>query len=166
VQRKFFPLDKNYVLEQVQLSLQHDLLHYLVDYVKVEYLLHHNPLGLIDETVQRIQQHRQQDYPRLYEFYVTLSGIFRFRYYAHNQLSFIFSGEDPTEVYAREWTTTFKTWVREMCRHRQFLMGILELTVFYPSEDEARFIGNRLQAFVASFFDVKIHPQKGILKSA
>ena len=166
MQRKFFPLDKNYVLEQVQLLLQDDLLRYLVDFVKVEYLLHHNPLGLVDETVQRIRQHQPDNLAPLSEFYITLAGIFRYRYYHSNQLSFIFSGEEPDAVYRREWTTAFKSWVKEMCRHRQFIMGILELTVFYPSEDEARFIGNRLQSFLATFFEVKIHPQKGILKSA
>ncbi len=166
MQRKFFPLDKNYVLEQVQLSLQHELLSYLVDFVKVEYLLYHNSLGLVDETVQRIQQHRAGSLSPLHEFYVTLAGIFRYHYYRDNQLRFIFSGEEPDEVYKREWTLAFKAWVKEMCRHRQFIMGILELTVFYPPTDEARFIGNRLQAFLAEFFEIKIHPQKGILKSA
>jgi hypothetical protein len=166
VQRKFFPLDKNYVLEQVQLALQKDLLQYLTDFVKVEYLLQHNPLGLVDETVKRIQQHSSDNFHRLHDFYLLMCGIFRYRYYRDNQLSFIFSGEEPDEVYAREWTKEFKSWVRQLSLHKQFLMGVLELTVFYPSDDEARFIGNRLQAFVAAHFDIKIHPQKGIRKLA
>jgi hypothetical protein len=41
---------------------------------------------------------------------------------------------------------------------------VLELTVFYPQDDEANFIGNRLNTFVTQFFELKIHPQKGILK--
>lgn len=166
MQRKFFPLDKNYVLEQVQLALEQDLLHYLTDFVKVEYLLRHNPLGLVDETVARIQQHKSTDFHRLHEFYLLLSGIFRYRYYRDNQLTFIFSGEEPDELYAREWTREFKSWMRQLAQYKQFLMGVLELTVFYPPDDEARFIGNRLQEFVASFFDIKVHPQKGIQKSA
>jgi hypothetical protein len=36
VLRKFFPLDKNYILEEAQLSLEHTLLQYLVDFVKIE----------------------------------------------------------------------------------------------------------------------------------
>lgn len=166
MQRKFFPLDKNYILEQVQLALEQELLHYLIDFVKVEYLLRHNPLGLVDETVERIKQHRAEEYSRLHDFYLMLAGIFRFRYYRDNQLTFIFSGEEPDEVYAREWAIEFKSWVRQLSQHKQFLMGVLELTVFYPSDDEARFIGNRLQAFAASFFEIRIHPQKGIQKSA
>jgi hypothetical protein len=46
VQRKFFPRDKNYVLEDAQLSLENPLMTYLVDFVKVEHLLHNNPLGI------------------------------------------------------------------------------------------------------------------------
>lgn len=164
--RKFFPLDKNYVLEQAQLSLADSLLDYLIDYVKVQYLLQHNPLGLVDETVSRIQQHHSTDLSKLQDFYITLAGIFRFRYYHDNQLEFIFSGEDPYERYCREWTDAFKKWVKQFAQHKNFIMGVLELTVFYPSEAEARFIGNRLTAFATQFFEVKIHPQKGIVKSA
>lgn len=164
--RKFFPLDKNYVLEQAQLSLENSLLEYLVDYVKVQYMLQHNPLGLVDETIQRIQQHESNDFTKLHDFYIALSGIFRFRYYHHNQLEFIFSGEEPFDRYYREWSEEFKKWVRTFSQHNNFIMGVLELTVFYPHEAEAQFIGNRLTTFATQFFEVKIHPQKGIIKSA
>jgi len=166
VVRKFFPLDKNYVLEQAQLTLQAPLLEYLVDYVKVQYMLQHNPLGLVDEIIQRIQDHQTSDYSRLYDFYLTLSGIFRYKYYHDNQLTFIFSGEEPYDRYCREWTEEFRNWTRKFCQQKNFIMGVLELTVFYPHEDEARFIGERLTTFVAQHFDVKLHPQKGIIKSA
>lgn len=164
--RKFFPLDKNYVLEQTQLSLQSSLLEYLVDYVKVQYLLQHNPLGLVDETIERIQKHQSEDFHKLHEFYINLAGIFRFTHYHDNQLTFIFSGEDPADRYEREWAAEFKKWVRSFCQHKNFIMGILELTVFYPKEDEAKFIGERLTTFVTQQFELKIHPQKGIVKSA
>lgn len=164
--RKFFPLDKNYVLEQAQLSLENYLLDYLVDYVKVQYLLQHNPLGLVDETVSRIQNHHTQDFSKLRNFYITLSGIFRYKYYHDNQLTFIFSGEEPYDRYCREWTEEFKAWIRGFCQQKNFIMGILELTVFYPHDDEANFIGERLTTFATQHFEIKIHPQKGIVKSA
>jgi hypothetical protein len=166
VQRKFFPLDKNYVLEQVQLDQEEDLLRYLVDFVKVEYLMRHNPLGLMDETIARILQYHACDFSRLHDLYITLAGVFRFRYYHHNQLSFIFTGEEPCDVYTREWRQTFKKWIKELSRSRQFLLGVLELTVFYPSEHEERFICSRLKASVAGFFELKIHQQSGYLRSA
>ena len=55
--RKFFPRDKNYILEEAQLSLENSLLTYLVDFVKVEYLLQNNPLGIVDDTFLKIQDH-------------------------------------------------------------------------------------------------------------
>lgn len=162
--RKFFPLDKNYVLEQAQLSLQPALLDYLVDFVKVQYMLQYNPLGIVDETVLRIEAHEVTDNTRLNDLYINLMGIFRFRNYHDNQLTFVFDGREPFEKYSEEWETEFKKWARELCQHKNFIWGVLELTVFYPKEDEAQFIGNRLNAFVTQFFELKIHPQKGILK--
>lgn len=163
---KFFPQDKNYVLEEVQLSLEKPLLEYLVDFVKVQYLLQHNPLGIVDETVQRIQHHRSDDFTKLHNFYMVLAGIFRYRYYSDNQLTFIFSGEEPAERYRNEWQTEFKKWIKALCQRKTFLMGVLELTVFYPQEAEARFIGERLAVIAAEFFEVRIHPQKGIVKKS
>lgn len=164
--RKFFPLDKNYVLEDAQLSLERSLLEYLVDYVKVQYMLQYNSLGLVDETVQRIEQHQSNDYSKLSELYITLMGIFRFQYYHDNQLVFSFDGREPFEKYCDEWMVEYKKWVRELCQHKNFIWGVLELTVFYPKEAEAQFIGNRMNVFVSQFFELKIHPLKGILKKS
>ena len=164
--RKFFPLDKNYVLEDAQLSLESSLLEYLVDYIKVQYMLQYNSLGLVDETVQRIEKHESKDYSKLHDLYVNLMGIFRFRNYHDNQLEFGFDGRDPFEKYCEEWSVEYKKWVRELSHHKNFIWGILELTVFYPKEDEAQFIGNRINVFVTQFFELKIHPQKGILKKS
>jgi hypothetical protein len=166
VLRKFFPQDKNYVLEEAQFSLEPPLLSYLVDFVKVEYLLQHNPLGIVDETILRIQRHQTNDLSKLRDFYCVLTGIFRYRYYHDNQLTFIFTGEEPFDRYKKEWDLEFKKWIRALCHRKNFLMGVLELTVFYPQEAEARFIGERLAVIAAEFFDLKIHPQKGILKKS
>ncbi len=127
-------------------------------------MLQYNSLGLIDETVLRIEQHQTKDFSKLNELYVNLMGIFRFRYYHDNQLEFGFDGRDPFEKYCDEWTTEFKKWARELCQQKNFIWGVLELTVFYPKEAEAQFIGNRINVFVSQFFELKIHPQKGILK--
>lgn len=166
VLRKFFPLDKNYVLEEAQLSLESSLLDYLVDYVKVQYMLQYNSLGLVDETVQRIEAHDSKDFSKLNELYLTLMGIFRFKHYHDNQLEFIFDGREPFDRYCEEWSVEFKKWARELCQQKNFIWGVLELTVFYPKEAEAQFIGNRITVFVSQFFEVRIHPQKGILKKS
>jgi len=164
VVRKFFPLDKNYVLEEAQLSLESSLLQYLVDFVKVEYLMQANPLGVMDEMACKIQEHDQSDYRHLHEFYLTLMGIFRYKYYGDNQLEFIFEGRDAFDVYKDEWTRQFKRWTREFCKHPGFLRAVLDLTVFYPVDSPVLMVDNRMNAFLSDFFGVRIHPQRGILR--
>ena len=162
--RKFFPRDKNYILEQAQLSAAQALLHYLVDFVKVEYLMQYNPLGIQDEMAEKIEAHKDPDYRHLHDFYINLAGIFRFNNYSDNQLQFIFDGQNDFEKYSREWTIGFKAWVKEFCKHQNFLRAVLDLTVFYPVDSPLLMVDNRMNAFITQFFEVKIHPQKGILK--
>jgi hypothetical protein len=164
VLRKFFPRDKNYILEQAQLSCEQSLLSYLVDFVKVEYLLRNNPLGIEDDVTIKIKAHAGSDYRHLHEFYFTVMGIFRYAYYADNQLMFDFDGRDPYDKYCEEWSTQFKKWAKEFCRHQNFLRAVLDLTVFYPVDSPVLLMDTRMQTFITQFFEVKIHPQKGILK--
>lgn len=163
--RKFFPLDKNYVLEEAQLSLESSLLQYLVDFVKVEYLLRANPLGVMDEMAQKITAHTHTDYRHLHEFYLTMMGIFRYKYYGDNQLEFIFEGRDAFDVYQEEWSAQFRKWTKQFCQDRNFLRAVLDLTVFYPVDSPVLMVDNRMKAFLAEFFDVKIHPKRGIVRS-
>ncbi len=162
--RKFFPLDKNYILEEAQLSLKQPLLQHLVDFVKVEYLLRCNPLGIVDETALKIQQHTGNDFRHLEEFYITSMGIFRYRYYGDNQLQFLFDGKNDFEKYQQEWSVQFKKWTKEFCKQSNFLRAVLDLTVFYPADSPFLMVDNRMNAFIGQFFEIKIHPQKGIVK--
>lgn len=162
--RKFFPLDKNYVLEEAQLSLESSLLQYLVDFVKVEYLLRCNPLGMMDATALKIQGHHHPDCRHLHEFYVNLMGVFRYKFYSDNQLEFLFEGEDAFRKYQEEWTVQFKDWIKSFCRHHNFLRAVLDLTVFYPADSPVLMVDNRMNAFISQYFEVRFHPQKGITK--
>jgi hypothetical protein len=164
VLRKFFPLDKNYILEEAQLSLKQTLLQHLVDYVKVEYLLKSNPLGIADDAALKIQEHTGTDFRHLEEFYLTVMGIFRYTYYGDNQLTFLFDGKDDFGKYQQEWTQQFKKWTKEFCKQHNFLRAVLDLTVFYPADSPMLMVDNRMNAFISQFFEVKIHPQKGILR--
>ena len=162
--RKFFPLDKNYVLEEAQLSLESPLLQYLVDFVKVEYLLRCNPLGVIYEMAERIQRHQSSDFRHLHEFYVNLMGVFRYKFYGDNQLEFIFEGRDAFLKYQEEWTCQYKSWAKGFRKHQNFLRAVLDLTVFYPADSPVLMVDNRMKAFIDQYFEVKIHPLKGILR--
>jgi hypothetical protein len=162
--RKFFQRDKNYILEKAQLSVENSLLTYLVDFVKVEYLLRTNPLGIADATSERVHRHNGSEYLHLHEFYLILAGVFRLKFYEDNQLAFNFGGGDDSERYREEWQTVFKQWVKELCRHENFIRAVLELTVFYPEDYTPQMAGLRLSTFITKFFDVKIDGQKGLIK--
>lgn len=162
--RKFFPLDKNYVLEEAQLSLENSLLQYLVDFVKVEYLLRSNPLGMMDAMATRIQEHQTSDFRHLHEFYVNLMGVFRYKYYSDNQLQFIFEGKDAFHLYQEEWSRQFRTWTKAFCKHHNFLRAVLDLTVFYPADSPVLMVDNRMNAFILQYFEVRIDPRKGITR--
>jgi hypothetical protein len=162
--RKFFPLDKNYVLEEAQLCLRNSLLYYLVDFVKVEYLLKNNPLGIADDMSEKIRTHTSMDFRHLHDFYIVLAGIFRYNNYSDNQLQFIFDGKDDFRKYQEEWSAQFKRWTKEFCQHPNFLRAVLDLTVFYPADSPVLMVDNRMNAFIAQHFEIRIHPQKGIQK--
>ncbi|HEX5171362.1 MAG TPA: hypothetical protein VFW11_19430 [Cyclobacteriaceae bacterium] len=164
--RKFFPRDKNYILEQAQLSLEQSLLNYLLDFVKVEYLLRNNSLGIDDNLSRTIKQHNTDDYRHLHEFYFSLMAIFRFEFYGDNQLVFDFDGKEPFERYRDEWSVQFKKWTKEFCKHQNFLRAVLDLTVFYPVDSAVLLMDTRMQTFISQFFGVKIHPQKGISRKS
>ena len=162
--RKFFPLDKNYVLEEAQLSLEPTLLQYLVDFVKVEYLLRSNPLGMMDDTAMKIQEHTTADFRHLHEFYVNLMGVFRFEYYGDNQLEFIFEGKDAFRKYQEEWSCQFRQWTKGFCKYHNFLRAVLDLTVFYPIDSPVLMVDGRMNAFIHQYFEVKIDSRKGIIR--
>jgi hypothetical protein len=164
VLRKFFPLDKNYILEEAQLSLEQSLLQHLVDFVKIQYLLQNNPLGIEDELTEKIHAHGSNDFRHLHEFYLNLMGIFRFTHYSDNQLTFLFDCSDDFKKYQDEWIVQFKKWSKEFCRHHNFLRAVLDLTVFYPVDSPVLMVDNRMNAFIAQYFSIKIHPEKGIVK--
>ncbi len=162
--RKFFPRDKNYILEEAQLSLENSLLTYLVDFVKIEYLLQNNPLGIVDDTFLKIQEHSSHNHNHLSEFYINLAGVFRYLYYYDNQLEFSFDGQEEFVKYQNQWSKVFKAWTRDLCKHDNFRRAVLELTVFYPDDYTPQMAGLRLSTFITKFFEVKIDIQKGIVK--
>jgi hypothetical protein len=161
---KFFPRDKNYILKEAQISLEENLLRYLVDFVKVEYLMRYNPLGISDETSRKIEEHSSNNFSHLHEFYINLAGVYRYTFYSDNQLEFIFDGRDDFEKYREEWEMMFRKWIKDFCKHENFIRAVLELTVFYPDDYTPQMAGLRMSAFITKHFEVKIDPQKGIVR--
>jgi hypothetical protein len=104
--RKFFPLDKNYLLEEAQLALQDALLDQLVENVKAHHQAIHNPLGLDDSFTSRLKAYKSKNRKPLYSFYQNLAGVYRYKF-GENQLGFVWDGRDHSQIYKEEWTQIF-----------------------------------------------------------
>ena len=159
--RKFFPLDKNYLLEEAQLSLQDDLLTQLIDQVKLEFEHRTNPLGLLDGFSSKIKAYRCQNLKPLYNFYQNMAAVYRFKY-SDNQLEFVWDGRDHQEKYKAEWSSSFQEWINEFCKQELFVQAVLDLTVFLPDNRHADLVENRMNNFMLRQFGVKLHKTKGL----
>ncbi len=163
--RKFFPHDKNYLLEDAQLRLRDRLLTILIDKAIATYQRVNNPLGLNDAFSERIASYFPKSLDALYPFYDTLAGVYRFKF-GENQLSFLWDGREHNEKYADDWSATFREWTSRLCQEMQFAQAVLDLTVFLPENNSAQLAANRMNAVLLDRFEVKIHKQKGILRVA
>ncbi len=161
--RKFFPLDKNYLLEEVQLQLQESLLTALVNKARDVYQQAHNPLGLNDAFSERISNYQPTNLKPLTAFYQNLSGVYRFKF-GENQLGFLWDGKDHSEKYAEDWAAAFSDWAVMLCLHPRFVQAVLDLTVFLPQNREAHLAENRMNAVMQDLFELKIDRQKGIVR--
>lgn len=166
--RKFFPRDKNYLLEQAQRELQPLLLGRLVKHVIFAHERATNPLGLRDALSEQLHVYSLDDAAPLEEFYLLLAGVYRYKY-ASNQLEFLWDGQDHREKYRSEWSRFFEETTRVFCRQALFVQGVLHLTVFLPQHTHAALASNRLNQFmqhlIQQHFDVRLHKTRGIVEA-
>jgi hypothetical protein len=160
--RKFFPYDKNYLLEEAQLLAQDKLLHSLLERVKDRYFELYNPLGIEDSLSIQIDRFRLRNRKPLQDFYQNLAGIYRYKF-GENQLEFLWDGCDHLEKYQHEWSAFFEKWAGRFCEKELFVRAILDVTVFVSENRNAQLAESRMNHFMLQHFDVRIHKQKGIV---
>jgi hypothetical protein len=160
--RKFFPLDRNYLLEQAQFRTRERLLSFLTSTAMESYERVNNPLGLEDSFISKMRQFTDVTSIELDEFYWMLCGIYRFRH-SNNQLELLWDGKDHLTRYEEEWTAVFRQWISEFCRDQLFVQAVLDLSVFLPSGSQPAMASNRMQHFLRTRFSLKIHKAKGIV---
>jgi hypothetical protein len=169
VLRKFFPLDKNYLLEEVQLHLQDALLIQLFQQVKSSYERLHNSLGLKDSFSLKIQSYEPSSLQSLQIFYQNLAGVYRYKW-GDSQLEFVWDGRDNGEKYREDWCLFFEKSVSQFCQQELFVQAVLDVTVFLPKENPDEKIEkhltmaeNRMNHFMLQHFEVKLHKSRGIV---
>lgn len=160
--KKFFPLDKNYLLEEAQHRLENELLVTLTNCVVAIYESRINPLGLLDSFALKIKNYKPQDLKSLHNFYERISAIYRYKFGA-NQLEFLWDGSNHLDYYQKNWRQTFQDWTEKFCKQELFIQAVLDLTVFHPDDDEAQMIENRMNHFVLKYFDAKIDKVRGLM---
>jgi hypothetical protein len=163
VVRKFFPLDKNYLLEEAQLQSQEPLLISLIEKVKEEYFQRYNPLRLHDSVSETVEKYQPKNLKPLDTFYQNLAGIYRYRF-GENQLTFLWDGDDHIKKYTSDWHSFFHQHIVSFCRHELFVKAVLDLTVFLPENRQAQLAENRMNHFILQHFEVKIHKLRGIVE--
>ncbi len=161
MQRILFPGDKNYILKEVQSSIREELLHELVDFVKAYYLSVHNPLGLVDNTINAIQNSSFFPSEPFYEFYHDLSALYRYQF-GEIQLEFLFDGRTHFEKYGQEWRNFFMEKVVEFCENRFFIRAVLDISVFHNHDRVAMLAGGRLKYFLTQYYEMKVYKYRGI----
>lgn len=160
--RKFFPLDKNYILEQAQLKTRPDLIRELCRMAVEGWFQHHNPLHLDDEFSNLLSSEPRHGYGELMAFYDLLSGIYRLRH-GDNQLQFLWTGADHLEQYAADWSDAFRNWTTEFCRDTNFVQAVLDLTYFLPELDRPDLTGARMEHFLLKYFNLRKSKSSGMV---
>ena len=163
MQHRLFISDKNYLLKEAQLSQKDYLLEKLVNQAQKIYLRDYNPLGILDETIQKINDHTTFDVAFLDRFYYELSGIYRFNH-GKNQLEFLFDGTPHLEKFKEDWAQTFDDWTNDFCLHRHFLRAILEGAFLDPTPAAHQHIEVRLKLFLEQYFGLRVYAYHGIRK--
>ena len=163
--RRLFPSDKNYILSEVQAEKKDTLIHDLVSFVKEYYLLHSNPLGLIDDTILEIQKEKEFPQVAFDEFYHDLATIYRFKH-GEVQLEFLFDGASHYEKYANDWVAFFKQNIHTYCLNRYFVRAVLDIAVFRHEDRVAFLAGDRLKYFLNQFYGMKVYKYRGIMEVA
>lgn len=159
---KWFPMDKNYILKEAQLGSRQELIEWTTKFVRSFYQSEHNPLGLIDDTISKIQGARFEQWDMLYPTYAKLAAIYRHKH-GEVQLQILFDGDDHFDKYLSEWKQTYGRWLTDLCQSRFFLRALLEITVFQNhGEHQLLLINNRLQSHIEHYFGLRIYKYRGI----
>jgi hypothetical protein len=160
---KLFTLDKNYILKEAQIKLRTQLLRQLVIDVKSIYLEKYNPLGLLDETIIRIDSTKDLEIDYLDSFYYELAGIYRMKY-GENQLEFLFDGSSHYLKYQKDWKRKFQKWMHSFYNYKHFIRAILEGSILKPETQIQKNVQVRLKLFLEQQFHLRVYKYRGIRK--
>ena len=139
------------------------LLNELVEHTREVYIRHYNPLGLVDQTIERIAGADSLNIEFLNPFYYELAGIYRYKY-GENQLEILFDGTTHSDKYLRDWKRAFHRWTHEFMVHKHFLRAVLEGAFLKPDPCTYHLVQVRLKLILESYFGLRVYVYHGIRK--
>jgi|TARA_R110001632_G_scaffold174245_1_gene293837 hypothetical protein len=160
--KKLFPLDKNYILRQAQDAIEKEMMGMMVDELKKAFTLLFNPLELQDDTYLKILSEKAFPEDHLSIIYKQLAGIFRYRF-GTNQLELRFDGKSHFEKYQDDWKETLQKWVQILGQNPAYVKNLLRMTLLYDTPSRALFAENRCKSILNEHFGILIVKRKGDL---
>ena len=124
----YFHLDKNYLLKEAQESKKHLLLEKWVLQSIDGYMQTNNPMGLVDDFIQKISGITNYKTDFLEETYDLLAASYRFLF-SSNQLEFLWDGSSHFLKYSQEWENQFNHWIYGLSLQDHFTRPILKACV-------------------------------------
>ncbi|MFY0627203.1 MAG: hypothetical protein JXR07_12965 [Reichenbachiella sp.] len=158
-----FHKDRNVILKVAQQQLFNMLSGYLVKVSIDKYKVHFNPLGLVDETYQRILDYQYEHNDELLGIYENFCVVYRYKH-GDNQLEIIWDGISHEQKYSDEWMETFEVWIKELTNHSGFVRAILQLTALKTDDSNPFFIRNYIKGIINDFFELKVLKRNGVKK--
>lgn len=158
-----FDKDKNIILKAAQEVHFSELAELFVKKTIEKYRTLFNPLGLVDDTFQRILDYPYNNIDEVKGIYDNLCVTYRYKN-SDNQLEILWDGGSQEEKYAKEWSDTFLSWVDDLTNNPSFVKAILQLTVFNEGKRNLVFVRNSVKAIINEHFEIKIVTRKGIKK--
>ena len=162
---KLFHLDRNYLLQEAQRQLEETL---LTDFIKRAiqgYQAIHNPLGLIDDTVEQLKAYQPTriELKAFHVFYRKLAAVYRYEY-GDNQLEIVWDGRTHQEYYGEQWMGFFVKQTNKLFLHTPFLKIVLELTVFSHQLTDNQMLIYRISSVFREQFNYQVYKRKGVQK--
>ena len=159
---KLFKNDKNYILKSVQNDTKKELLMYLIEISIHKYEVKSNPLGLVDDSIKKLNNYNSRVISRLNFFYKKISAIYRYNY-GEVQLSFLWDGSSHEEYYKNEWKEFFNKETNKMIKDISFLKYILSIIVLNFSKKTISEYQYKLSTYIRKKFNIQVFKRKGVV---
>ncbi len=157
-QDKYFDQDKNSILRAAQGFVEPQLLKRWADIALESYMIHENPMGLVDDFILHLRSIEEYNLEFLEELYEILSAIYRYEK-GNNQLEIIWDGRSHYEVYAENWSDCFEEWCKLFCSQPEVYRGIIKACIVNQSANQ-RFHYYAIRRIILNHFQLDVSRNK------